>query len=115
VASFRTQYLETHPNDKFEKQILESEVRKGMNFMQVLASWGLPNKRAIVNDSGNETWTYYAMDEHTKVLTSYELVFGKSQLTHWVIDGGAPGLTNLTGVPTVSSTPVSDPSSLKRK
>jgi hypothetical protein len=85
-----------------------------MNFMQVLASCGLPNLRAGGSAEGSETWTYYARDGHTKKVLSYELVFSKNELSNWIIGAAGPGLLNpddLTGLPTVGVTPVEDPAS----
>ena len=45
VAGFRTHYLEHNPDDPFKKDIMRGKVHKEMNYMQVLASWGLPNVR----------------------------------------------------------------------
>ncbi|MDH3216032.1 MAG: hypothetical protein OEN01_07030 [Candidatus Krumholzibacteria bacterium] len=114
VASLRAEYLQNNPDDPFKGQILNSEVSKGMNVLQVLASWGLPNVRRGYAQGHSESWTYYAVDEHTQKLLSYELVFYKSTLSLWVMDGDAAGLGTLTprdliGIPTIGETPIGDP------
>ena len=107
VAGFRSQYLEHHPDDRFKKQILKNEVHKEMNFMQVLAAWGLPNVRNGVDEQGSETWGYFAVDKHSKEVKRYDLVFNRSRLIGWLIsDDPGLGLLNpedLTGLPVMST------------
>lgn len=126
VTTLRAEYLNNYPDDEFKQQIINGEVRKGMNIFQVLASWGLPNVRRGVTRGTSESWIYYAVDEHTQKLMSYELVFQKRSLSYWIIDGDVPGLGTLTprdliGIPTIGESPGPDPakasesSTLKKK
>ena len=107
VAGFRAHYLEYHPHDPFKKQILKSEVHKDMSYMQVLASWGLPNLRSGNAEEGSEVWAYYAVDEHSKELRNYQLAFYRNRLIIWQITND-PGIglvhpDDLTGLPVVDS------------
>jgi hypothetical protein len=94
VDVFRTQYFESYANDPLESEIRKGIVHRRMNFMQVLAAWGLPNIRTG-QAVGDETWTYFAVDEHTQMLVSYELAFTGGSLTRWAI-GHSSGMTLLT-------------------
>lgn len=86
MASLRSEYLQNHPDGKYNQHILEGRVVKGMNTLEVLASWGLPNLRRGWKHDNSEYWTYYAKDEHTKQLLSYELVFEEMILSRWVVN-----------------------------
>lgn len=107
VDAFRSQYLLHHPDDPYKKQIVNSQVRKDMSMMQVLAAWGLPNVRSEVAKNGCETWTYFAVEESTREVVGYQLVFDKNRLCHWVMSNRPEmGLVNpedLTGLPTVGT------------
>lgn len=104
TAVFRAQYFQYYSGDPFEGEIRNGIVHKTMNFMQVLAAWGLPNARAQQSGEGNETWTYFAVDENSHSLMSYELVFTESRVARWVVrhPAGMPILPpdDLTGLPT---------------
>lgn len=108
VGAFRSEYLLTHPDDPFKKEIMNNQVRRDMSIMQVLAAWGLPNARTEVAKNGSETWTYYAIDKSSREVVGYQLVFDKNRLCHWVISANAgQGLLtpdDLTGLPTVGTT-----------
>ncbi|UCH83444.1 MAG: hypothetical protein JSW50_13445 [Candidatus Latescibacterota bacterium] len=86
MASIRAEYLENNPNGKYTEYIMEGRVVKGMNTMEVLASWGLPNVRRNWTPDNAEYWTYYARDEHTKKVVSYDLVFENRVLNRWVVN-----------------------------
>lgn len=107
VAEFRAHYLEYHPDDPFIKDILSSRVQKEMNYMQVLASWGLPYARTGIADDGTETWSYVARDLVSKEILRYDLVFTKNRLINWLISGDLPlGIIypeDLTGFPTMDT------------
>ncbi len=107
VAEFRAHYLEYHPDDPFIKDILNSRVQKEMNYMQVLASWGLPHARTGIAEDGSETWAYLAVDRVSKAVWRYELVFSKNSLVNWLISND-PGLgliypDDLTRLPTMDT------------
>lgn len=125
VKRLRLQYVRTHPNGRFNAHILKGEVTKGMDFLDVLASWGLPNLRRGSRESVYENWVYYARDEETGRFTVYELVFKDQHLVDWKVDvnvagnGGKPPITEdwypRTPVPGDLSKAPSTETALKKK
>lgn len=89
-ASIREEYFRNHPEGKFNALIMEGRVVKGMGIIEVLASWGMPNDRRSGGDGRTEYWAYYAKDEHTQRLVSYELVFEENELKRWVVNTDLP-------------------------
>jgi hypothetical protein len=85
MAGIRAEYLQNNPDGKYTDHIMEGRVVKGMSTLEVLASWGLPNVRRNWNRDDAEFWTYYARDEHTQQVVSYDLVFENKLLTRWVV------------------------------
>jgi len=85
TTSIRAEYLQNHPDGKYNAYIAEGRVVKGMSVVEVLASWGLPNARRSVAQENSEFWTYYAKDEQTQQIVSYELVFQTKVLAKWVV------------------------------
>lgn len=108
LASIRAQYLQDNPDGQFNDSILRGELIKGMNVIEVLASWGLPELRSF--DSKTESWTYYLRDDLSPESRVYELTFTDRVLTGWSVDrtsaavGGvtAPLLTGRNGSATRS-------------
>lgn len=92
MASIRAEYLQNNPEGKYNDHIKEGRVVKGMNTLEVLASWGIPNIRRGWEHDRTEYWTYYAKDEHTEQLVSYDLVFDEKVLNRWVIGTAEAGL-----------------------
>ncbi len=85
TTSIRAEYLQNHPEGEHNAYIAEGRVVKGMGIVEVLASWGLPNARRSVAKDNSEFWTYYAKDEQTQQVVSYELVFQAKVLSKWVV------------------------------
>jgi hypothetical protein len=85
MASIRAEYLQNHPDGQYTDHIMEGRVVKGMNTLEVLASWGLPNVRRNWSQDNSEYWTYYAQDEHTEQVVSYDLIFEEKVLARWVV------------------------------
>lgn len=104
LASIRAEYLQNHPDGKYNDHILEGRVVKGMNSLEVLASWGVPNVRRGWEHDKTEYWTYYAKDEHTEQLLSYELIFDDKVLSRWVIGDQVRGLGTAVTEPTTTRT-----------
>ena len=92
MASIRAEYLQNNPDGEYNGHITEGRVVKGMNTLEVLASWGVPNVRRGWEHDKTEYWTYYAKDEHTQQLVSYVLVFDDRVLRRWVIGAPEAGL-----------------------
>jgi hypothetical protein len=91
TASLRSQFLHDHPNGPHNAQIVRGEVVKGMDLMEVLASWGVPERRVGKKSSDKESWIYTARDEHSQDYVIYELVFVDRVLSRWHIDRGTTG------------------------
>lgn len=89
-TSIRDDYIRNHPDGKYNVLIMEGRVVKGMGIIEVLASWGMPNDRRSDGDGRTEYWAYYAKDEHTERLVSYELVFEQNELKRWVVNTNLP-------------------------
>jgi hypothetical protein len=86
VQQMRQDYITLNPEGKFNDHIKRGEVVKGMGFMAVLASWGLPNVRRIPAESSFEYWTYYTEDKASGQFTVYELVFKDETLYGWNVN-----------------------------
>jgi hypothetical protein len=98
TTSIRADYLRNHPNGPFNVHIAEGRVTRGMNIMEVLASWGAPNLRRTSPEGSTEYWAYYAKDEHTQKMVSYELVFENQVVTRWVIDAAVASTLGTTSI-----------------
>ncbi len=90
MAGIREEYFRSHPDGRYNLFITEGRVVKGMGIFEVLASWGLPNVRRSSEDGGTEYWAYYAKDEPTQEIVSYELIFEEKVLTRWVVHADLP-------------------------
>ena len=100
MAGIREEYLRNHPDGKFNAFISEGRVVKGMGIFEVLASWGLPNARRSSDDGAEEYWAYFAKDEPTNKIVSYELVFEEKVLTRWVVHAELPTALGSAQMPT---------------
>jgi hypothetical protein len=87
----RSEYFKTNPNGVYNEYIERGEVVRGMDFLEVLASWGNPIKREKPSPS-IEFWVYLEEDEESKDWVQYKFVFNKSVLDDWEISRqGAQG------------------------
>jgi hypothetical protein len=105
VASIRTQYFADYPDGTYNDQIRNSELVKGMNVLEVLASWGIPERRCCTKSNGVESWTYESRDPMSQDFIIYNLAFEKRILTGWTMDRGTAATG---GVRTESGIPPSD-------
>lgn len=85
MLTIRSDYLETNPDGPFNSHIMSGEVVKGMNYVEVLASWGVPHARYRTNVGEDEVeyWHYLARDDVSKDWTQYTFVFEKKSLVEW--------------------------------
>jgi hypothetical protein len=83
MTSVREEYLANHPDGTHNDYIREGRIVKGMGSIEVLASWGLPNVRRPGPEANVEFWEYYARDEQSKSVVSYELAFIEKVLSRW--------------------------------
>jgi hypothetical protein len=91
IKQIRLEYIRSNPEGQYNDYILKGEVVKGMGFMGVLASWGLPNVRQISEGSLHEYWTYVTEDKAAGMWTMYELMFKDQTLVSWVVDKNIVG------------------------
>lgn len=98
IRQIRLDYIRNNPDSPYKDYILKGEVVKGMNFMSVLASWGLPNVRRISEGLVYEHWIYYTQDKAAGVWNIYELIFRDQTLVGWKIDKNIAGQGGLMPV-----------------
>ncbi len=91
TARLRTQYLTDHPYGPHNAQIVRGEVTTGMDAMEVLASWGVPQRRLAKPSDQRELWSYTSRDEYSGDSIVYELVFVDRVLQRWNIDRSTTG------------------------
>jgi hypothetical protein len=70
---------------------MRSEVVLGMDALEVLASWGVPEKRLAKSSENKEEWTYTSRDKYSPDYVVYELVFVDRLLSRWYIDRSTTG------------------------
>ncbi|MDH3216033.1 MAG: DUF2845 domain-containing protein [Candidatus Krumholzibacteria bacterium] len=91
VTSVRDHYLRTHPDGVYNQHIMKGEVARGMNVIEVLASWGLPERRLFddaTQSVSTESWIYSMRDEFSRDRFTYQLVFEDRVLLRWTLDKG---------------------------
>lgn len=86
VIQLREDYLNKHPSGKYNPYIAKGEVVRGMDFVEVSASWGLPETRWKSKDEKYEYWTFFGADELSGDWSRYTLVFEETVLTDWLLD-----------------------------
>ena len=89
LTNLRLQYLKENPSGEFNERIVLGEVTRGMNGMEVLVSWGVPDAREAERKKNGEMWTYYQRDEQNRDYVMYDLFFEDRLLTGW-------GMTRVT-------------------
>jgi hypothetical protein len=90
----REEFFETHPNGVYNEFIARGEVVRGMDFLEVLASWGNPTKREKPSPDV-EYWVYLEEYEETKDWVQYKFVFrtqGQSSTSVLTKGSGASGV-----------------------
>jgi hypothetical protein len=90
------EYLATHPNGKYNKEIMKGEVARGMSNLEVLASWGLPSVRRMSESGDREQWMYIRLDEHSGRVIGYTLMFQDQTLSKWMYDPNLVAMGILT-------------------
>jgi hypothetical protein len=82
----RSEFVQTHPQGKYNEFISRGEVVRGMDVLEVSASWGVPETRRLSKDRKLEYWTYFGKDEISGDWSRYTLVFERRTLTDWQVD-----------------------------
>ena len=110
VETIRAQYLSENPHGQYNDHIARGEIVRGMNFVEVLASWGVPTRRERQKDGVTEAWTYRVHDRDPSDIATYELQFADRMLTGWRYSAASAGLSTLSSSSS-SSARLSSPSS----
>lgn len=84
LLALRAEYLASNPDGEFNEYIERGEVVKGMDFLEVLASWGHPAARSKRADA-TEVWTYREVDQNNKDWIEFTFEFRGSILGDWKI------------------------------
>lgn len=100
VRMLREEFFKTHPDGLYNEFIARGEVVKGMDFLEVLASWGNPNKREKPTENV-EYWMYREEDENSLDWVQYKFTFRKNVLEDWELtrhigEGAVQDLTSQT-------------------
>jgi hypothetical protein len=82
IRMLRSEFFKTHPDGEYNEHIKKGEVVRGMDFLEVLASWGNPDVRKKPME-GVEHWTYLETDEDSKDSVHYKFIFKKNVLFDW--------------------------------
>jgi hypothetical protein len=88
VLAIRGDFLDSNPDGPFNIYIERGEVVRGMNFVEVLASWGAPRARYRTESETVGTveyWHYFWRDETSQDWTQFTFVFERKQLAEWDI------------------------------
>ena len=83
IRQIREDYLHAYPEGRFNDHIQRGEVVKGMSLFEVLASWGIPDGRAVKPDENRERWIYVLVDDKNLDWVRYDFVFRSNELTEW--------------------------------
>lgn len=86
VLQMREDYVQKHPAGRYNRFIEKGEIVRGMNLIEVSASWGLPEARWKSKDKAFEYWTFFGQDEISGDWSRYTLVFEKNVLVDWMLD-----------------------------
>ena len=85
IKMLRAEFFRTHPDGQYNEHIKKGEVVRGMDFLEVLASWGNPDARSKPEEDV-EHWTYLEVDEDSKDSVKYTFIFKKNALFDWDIE-----------------------------
>jgi len=84
IMALRSEYFASNPDGQYNEYIKNSEVVKGMDFLEVLSSWGHPSSRLRKSET-TELWTYREMEEVNQDWIEYTFTFRSSILGDWTI------------------------------
>jgi hypothetical protein len=82
IAELRADYLKEFPDGPNNEHVRRGEIVKGMTLYEVLASWGVPDRR-LVTSAGHERWVYVMMDDLSMDWVAYEYDFRNNALVDW--------------------------------
>jgi hypothetical protein len=82
LLQLRAEYLAANPDGAYNEYIKRGEVVKGMDILEVLASWGHPEVRKKEN-ALTEHWIYREVDEDSKDWVLFTFTFRRTVLAEW--------------------------------
>lgn len=125
VLEIRNDYLAANPDGAYNDFIRRGEVTRGMNYTEVLASWGAPDARVRTNDNKGEieAWSYTTMDDLNGDWIQFTFMFEKKTLADWeiqrhvTVNGRLAGwsMTDPDVVPTAMPSPPVSTSTASRR
>ena len=83
IHELRDDYFRTFPEGPNNDHIRRGEVVKGMTLFEVLASWGIPDARAVSAEGNKERWIYVLFDDLSMDWVGYEYEFMANALIEW--------------------------------
>ena len=83
VTDLRQDHLKKYPDGKFNRYIERGQIVKGMQYLEVMASWGLPESRRLSRDREFEYWTFFGKDNDSWDWIRYTLEFEENCLLGW--------------------------------
>jgi hypothetical protein len=83
IRQIREEYFRAFPDGRYNDHIVRGEVVKGMSLFEVMASWGIPDARAVKADSNDERWVYVLVDDRSLDWVRYDFVFHANELMEW--------------------------------
>lgn len=83
ILALRAEYFASNPDGKFNEYIERGEIVKGMDMLEVLASWGYPAARK--RSETTELWTYREVNEDSKDWIEFTFTFRSSVLGDWEV------------------------------
>ena len=86
VLVMRQDYLSAHPDGRYNAYIAKGEVVRGMNYLEVSASWGVPETRRLSGDKQSEFWTFFGKDDVSGDWIRYTFLFEKGILVDWQVN-----------------------------
>jgi hypothetical protein len=93
ISELRADYFKEFPNSPNNDHVRRGEIVKGMSLYEVLASWGIPDRRLATAD-GHERWVYVIQDDLSMDWVAYEYDFRNNAVVDWsATRSNAKGLT----------------------
>jgi hypothetical protein len=109
----RLDYVQNNPEGKYNKDIIDGKIAKGMNFKEVTASWGAPNVRRQIEGTDYEHWIYAEKDEDTDTWRIFNLAFKQQELVYW--DSNENAFMGKGAPPDFTAIPTLDPETIERE
>ena len=83
ILALRAEYFASNPDGEFNEYIERGEIVKGMDVLEVLASWGYPAARKRTETT--EVWTFREVDLDSKNWIEFIFTFRSNILGDWEV------------------------------